>query len=191
MADAKSISLFLSEAGLLKTTPRSGWDFVGVNEVESVAAHIYRSMLIGYALAEMEGVDAKHVALMLLFHDLPETRLGDLNKVQQRYFDKRAAELKVAKEQSQRMPAKMAGDYLKFFTEFEEQKTRAAIIAKDAELLDCALQAIEYADRASPHIAEWVERTRQALKTESAKKLLAEAGKSRTPWWDGLKAGLR
>lgn len=191
MADAKKTALFLSEAGALKATPRGGWSFVGVENAESVADHIYRSMLIGYSLAEMEDEDSRKVALMLLFHDLPETRLGDLNKVQQRYLDKRSAELRIAREQSQRMPTRMAGDYLRLFNEFEEQKTRAARVAKDAELLECAFQALEYANKASPHINEWVENVKQALKTESAKKLLAEAQKAKLPWWDGLKTPLR
>jgi len=190
MASTKEVSLFLSEAGALKQVKRA-WFLAGVENPESVAEHIQRSMLIGYALAEMEGVDAKHVTLMLLFHDLPETRLGDLNKIQQRYLDKKSAEMRVAKEQAARMPAGMAGDYLKLFTEFEEQKSKPAIVAKDAELLECAFQALEYRNGASPHIQEWVARCRQSLKTESAKKLLQEAETAKIPWWDGLKVPLR
>ncbi len=190
MASEKEVSLFLSEAGALKQVKRA-WFLAGVENPESVAEHMYRSMLIGYALAEMEGVDSKHVALMLLFHDLPETRLGDLNKIQQRYLDKKNAEMRIAKEQAARMPAGMSGDYLKLFTEFEEQKTKAAVVAKDAELLDLALQALEYRGRSHSSIEEWLVRARQALKTPSAKKLLQEAQAAEIPWWDGLKVALR
>ena len=67
MIDLKSIANFFFEIGILKETPRAGWARVGIEKAESVADHAYRATLIGYALADLEGEDPKHVACMLLF----------------------------------------------------------------------------------------------------------------------------
>ena len=44
----KRIANFLFEAGMLKRTPRTGFQFLG-SGAESVAEHIFRTVYIGYA----------------------------------------------------------------------------------------------------------------------------------------------
>jgi putative hydrolase of HD superfamily len=179
---------FLHEAGHLKTLPRSGWFMTGVSNPESDADHMYRAAILGYVLAEMEGdADAHKVALMLLFHDMHETRLGDAHTTRRHYVYQDPAELEVAKDQVKRMPPKMGEQYLLLFEEFEECKTKESIIAKDADKLECALQAIEYRGCANDTIEDWVETVRPLLKTESAKKILAEAVSGKhLAWWRGF-----
>lgn len=184
---SQEFASFIHEAGALKTLSRSGWASVGITNAEHVADHMYRSMLIGYGLAEMEGVDSRKVALMLLFHDLHESRLGDAHTLHRHYVDQKPAEMAVARDQVKRMPANMGREYLSLFKEFEERKTKESIVAKDAESLDCAFQAIEYRGQAGEPVEDWVESVKPALKTESARKLLASAldGKLLT-WWRGF-----
>ena len=69
----KSIVNFFFELGMLKKTPRSGFQFLGSGR-ESVADHAFRVAAIGYTLAKLNGeADAFTVILMCLFHDLPES----------------------------------------------------------------------------------------------------------------------
>jgi putative hydrolase of HD superfamily len=81
----KNIANFLFEAGMLKRTPRTGFQFLG-SGAESVAEHIFRTSMIGYTLAQLdEEADAGRVVLLCLFHDIPEARTGDLNYVNKKY----------------------------------------------------------------------------------------------------------
>ena len=76
---------FFFELGMLKKTPRSGFQFLGSGR-ESVADHSFRVAMIGFALARMDGnVDPFKVVCMCLVHDLPEARTGDQNYVNKRY----------------------------------------------------------------------------------------------------------
>ncbi|OIO25284.1 hypothetical protein AUJ14_04675 [Candidatus Micrarchaeota archaeon CG1_02_55_22] len=182
------LAMFFAEAGALKRTPRSGWLHVGVAKPESVADHSQRAALIGYALAELEDANPERVALMLLFHDLPEARLGDLNKIQRRYLDAKASEERIIREQADRMPPKMGALYASLMQEYESGATREAVVAKDADLLECGLQALEYQAQAQPFVIEWADNVEKLLKTDSAKKILSEARKGECfHWWKGLK----
>ena len=75
---------FLFEVGMLKKTPRTGYQFLGSGG-ESVADHSFRTAIIGFLLADRdERADRNWVVLMCLFHDLPEARTGDQNYVNKR-----------------------------------------------------------------------------------------------------------
>jgi len=77
----KRIAEFLFEIGMLKRSPRTGYQFLGTGG-ESVADHSFRTAVIGYVLASMEpDADRSKVILMCLFHDFPEARTGDHNYV--------------------------------------------------------------------------------------------------------------
>ena len=79
------IADFLFEVGMLKKTPRSGFQFLG-SGCESVAEHILRTLYIGYVLCKMDPeADERKVLRLCLMHDLPEARTGDLNYVNKKY----------------------------------------------------------------------------------------------------------
>ena len=81
----KRIIEFLFEVGMLKKTPRTGYQFLGSGK-ESVADHSFRTAVIGYILATQQpAADRNRVVLMCLFHDFPEARTGDHNYVNKRY----------------------------------------------------------------------------------------------------------
>src|SRR5690349_23616842 len=77
---------YLLEAGLLKRAKRTGWWIVGVKDPETIAEHSFRTALIGATLAMMEGADPARTALLCLFHDTQETRVGDIPHVGRRYL---------------------------------------------------------------------------------------------------------
>ena len=68
---------FLHEMGQLERVRRSGWWLAGITLPESVADHVYRTSIIAWCLARLEGANVERVAAMALFHDAPEARLGE------------------------------------------------------------------------------------------------------------------
>src|SRR4051794_39635457 len=72
--------------GVLKRVARTGWWFTGNKAPESVAEHSFRVGVIGSVLAMMEGADPSRVALMCLFHDSQETRVGDIPHIGRKYL---------------------------------------------------------------------------------------------------------
>src|SRR5690349_8463829 len=81
MTDDEHVAAFLIETGHLKRTPRAGWAIAGVRTPESVAEHSFRTAVIAYVLAVMEGANPDRAATLAVFHDVPETRTTDLHSV--------------------------------------------------------------------------------------------------------------
>lgn len=52
-----------------------------IKQPDTVAEHSLNAAQIGYILAKMEWADANKVATMLVWHDIAETRIGDMHKV--------------------------------------------------------------------------------------------------------------
>jgi hypothetical protein len=74
--ELEGLTNFLYEMGLLKRYKRTGWMIAGIDDPESIAEHSFRTAIIGYLLAVMEGADPAKTAAMCLFHDTQETASG-------------------------------------------------------------------------------------------------------------------
>lgn len=185
----KDIAKFLYEMGQLKRVKRSGWWIAGVKDPESVAEHSFRTAAIAYLLAHLEGADTGKAVLMALFHDLPEARTNDAHRIVRRYVDWRGVDKKAIGEQSKRLPDELAKQVILLFGEFEKEDSFEAKVVRDADLLECIVQAREYQALGFHDVADWIFNARAALKTESAKNI-AEACINMEPkeWWQGLKA---
>ena len=95
-----SLVKFVFELLHLKHVKHEGWRMIGVEHPDSVAEHSLCAAQIAYVLAKMEGADAQKCATMLLWHDLPEARIGDLHRNAQQYITgKKEAEGKVLHDQ--------------------------------------------------------------------------------------------
>ena len=177
----------LAEAGTLKFVRRSGWWMIGIKNGESVAEHSFRTALLGYLLAKMEGADPYPVVMTCLLHDLHEARINDLHKVGHRYIDFRAGELKASREQRAVLPQLIKKDFDRWMEELHERNSRTALIARDADILECMIQGKEYATHGYPRAIDWMKRPVRYLKTKSAK-LLARRLKSWSSdsWWQEL-----
>jgi len=183
------IAKFLYEMGQLKRVKRSGWWIAGVNDPESVAEHSFRTAAIAYLLAHLEGVDTGKAVLMALFHDLPEARTNDAHRIVRRYADWKDVDKKAIEEQSKRLPDGVAKQIILLFEEFEKENSFEAKVVRDADLLECIVQAREYQALGYNDVADWIFNARAALKTESAKKIAEECVKTEPKeWWQGLKA---
>jgi len=173
---------FLFEVGMLKRTPRTGWQFLG-SGTESVAEHIFRTAMIAFSLAsERDDVDRDKVLRMALFHDLAEARTGDLNYMNQKYV--KADEERAAADMAEGLP--FGEDIVDLFDEFRAQKSTEAILVKDADNIEMLLQLKEHHDVGNKNADEWIPFTVKRIKTERAREL-AEAivnGDSSAWWFD-------
>lgn len=184
----RKIVNYFFEINVLKRMRRSGSWIAGIQTPDTVAEHVFRTTQIGYVLAEMENVDSQKVALMCLFHDNAEVRIGDHHKIMARYFETEKAEKIAVKEQLENLPEKIARKLEAFSTEFMEKKTPEAIVAKDADLLELALQAKEYLELGYHGKQNWLDNVKKHLKTKTAKKIFQAIEKgSLNDWWRGLK----
>jgi putative hydrolase of HD superfamily len=174
---------WILEAGLLKRTPRSGWSLLGINNAESVADHSFRCAAIGYVLAHMEGVDVCRTLLMTLFNDIHETRITDLHKMAQHYLNAEAAEDESFADQIGGLPREIRDELSAARREYREQESKESIVARDADILECLIQAKEYSEQGRKSAALFMKNAGH-LATDSAKKLWAEAERvDVNAWW--------
>ena len=167
----KNLVSFFHEAGQLKRVKRSGWWLIGVKDPESVADHSHRTAIIGYFLAKLEKANVEKVVLMCLFNDIHEARINDLHKMGHKYIDFKTAEKKVISEQAELLGD--AGNEIKsFMNDYLSQNSKEAIIARDADLLECSLQAKEYIDIGHKDAQNWIDNTWKIIKLDSSKKIL-------------------
>lgn len=176
----KNLAHFLFEAGMLKRTPRTGFQFLG-SGAESVAEHCFRTAMIGYVLAHLDGgVDTGRVVQMCLFHDLPEARTGDLNYVHKKYV--RSDERRAVEDLARTLP--FGEDYRGLWEEFEAKRSREAELANDADQLEMILALKEYKDLGNRYADQWYPSCCARLHTETARRLaevIWETDSSR--WW--------
>lgn len=163
----KNIANFLFEAGMLKRTPRSGFQFLGTG-AESVAEHIFRTTYIGYALGRLaNNINVERLIKMCLFHDLPEARTGDLNYVNKKYV--KADEIKAIKDLAGTLP--FGKEIEDLVWEYKEGVTAEAKLARDADQLEMILALKEYKDLGNKYADEWLQFSLRRLQTNGAKEL--------------------
>lgn len=176
----KNIANFLFEVGMLKRTPRSGFQFLG-SGAQSVAEHSYRTALIGYALAQLDGAaDVGRVLQLCLFHDLPEARTGDQNYVNKKYVQ--VDEVKAIEDLAAQLP--FGEDYRRTLLEFIDRNTPEARLAHDADQLEMVLSLKERKDLGNRYADEWYPFCVARLKTEVARQLAETIWKTDSSrWW--------
>ncbi|OGW76178.1 MAG: hypothetical protein A2Z72_00700 [Omnitrophica bacterium RBG_13_46_9] len=180
----KSVVNFIIEAGLLKRTSRSGWSVLGIQNAESVADHSFRCALIGFFLAQLENMSYDKVLLMTLFNDTHEARITDLHKMAQRYLNIEKAEDNSFKEQISSLPERIRERLAEMRREYKKQKSRESIIARDADILECLLQAKEYSESGYRNASQFMKKAPRFLKTKSARNIWAYAKKANlNNWW--------
>lgn len=179
---------FAHEAGRLKTLPRTGWQIAGIDRPESVADHSYRVGILAYVIAVLEGLpDPDRAATLGLFHDLPECRLGDIPAVGRAYITA-ADPVQVVSDQTAGLPHPLATSIRELINEHESAKrpdaTPAARCSRDADKLDCLLQAREYEITGNQRTEVFVNTMLDALTTPTAK-ALGQAALEVDPaeWW--------
>ena len=176
----KELINFLFEVGMLKRTPRTGYQFLGSGK-ESVAEHSFRMTIIGYLLSQQEpNADPMKTTLMCLFHDLHEARTGDHNYVNKRYV--RIDENKAIEDLAKGLPIR--DEIVSLTREFTEGKSLEACISRDADQLDLILSLKEQQDLGNTYATEWLHYALKRLQTGSARRMAQEILETdSTEWW--------
>ncbi|MBI4132278.1 MAG: HD domain-containing protein [Candidatus Sungbacteria bacterium] len=176
----QQVADFIYECGILSKTPRSGLWFLGTGN-QSVAEHLLRTALIGYALgSETPEVDPKKVVLLCILHDLGEARTSDLNYVHQKYG--RLAEARAVEDIARSVP--FGADIRRNYKEFEEKKTLIAKLAKDADQLEWVATLREEEVRGNTKARTWAEIAWKRLKTPIGRKVGKELMRIHPDnWW--------
>ncbi|MFA6489734.1 MAG: HD domain-containing protein [Candidatus Micrarchaeia archaeon] len=147
----------------LKKLPRMGW-LIEKAPHESLADHSFGAAIIALALARMEGLPEKEEAALIrraLLHDLHESRVGDLSRLQRQYvkadYERAEKELLEGTHLEQEIPL-LRGE-------------RLAILTKDADKLDMLFQAIDYQNAGNKHMQRFIDAALEQIKSKSGKKL--------------------
>ncbi len=176
----KNILNFFFELGMLKKTPRTGYQFLGSGR-ESVADHSFRMALIGYTLARLSpGVDPHRVVCMCLFHDVSEARTGDMNYVNKQYVtvDEDAAVEHLART----LP--FGDEFMELFREYRQHETQESRLVHDADQLDLLLELKEQLDLGNAYARKWMDFALRRLVTDLGRKLgEALLTTDSTAWW--------
>ena len=178
---------FFAEAGLLKRVKRSGWWVAGIKDPETVAEHCFRCAVIGYYIAYCEGGDPFKVVTQTLFNDIHEARINDLHKMGHHYIDFRLAEQKAFADQIAYLDKKVKKALQMMREDYDRQLSRESIIARDADILECLIQAKEYVDLGFPVARTFFKRAPEHLKTVTARKLWRQAlSWDSHSWWQNV-----
>ena len=193
----KRIANFFYEVGTMRRLPRIHRQTLLVDDVtDTIASHSYRVALIGWFLAKEEKADPYKVVMMCLLHDLGEARTGDHNWVHKRYI--KIFDEEINKEQLGDLPYK---DLKELADEYHERKSKEAIVAKQADILDQILLLREYEWQGNKEASLWlkgksIQRGKAggktdnkllSLKLKSARKMGEEIYKTNpSDWWAHL-----
>lgn len=178
---------FFAEAGLLKRVKRSGWWVAGIKDPESVAEHSFRCAVIAFFIAHQEQADPYRAISMALFNDIHEARINDLHKMGHFYIDFRAAEQKVFHDQVKNLPKKVKDALVSIREDYDTQISKESLIARDADILECLVQAKEYTQSGHPIAQTFLKRAPGFLKTKTAKALWESLKKwDSSVWWDNI-----
>lgn len=173
---------FIFEASVLQNMQRSGNVFLGSGK-QTVGSHIFRTILIGFLLSKLANADTGKVMQMCLFHDIEETRTGDLNYLQQKYVD--SHDRKALENAVDNLPSK--DDILELVNEYEALKTIEAKLAKDADTLELLFYLKEELDKGNLQAENWINHAQKRLITDVAKKLLPGLKNTKYyDWWYNL-----
>jgi len=174
----------------LNSLARTGWMLRGVppSQAETVAQHSYTAAVLALELAweaRSRGVevDPLRASVIALLHDFAEAWVGDIPKPAGLEAAKLAAEERAIEGEAPLSPLAKS-----LYREFNESRTREALIARAAELLATHLAATWYAGLGYP-VDDILENTlRAAIKVaekagvgEAFKALLERLGLPRPP----------
>jgi putative hydrolase of HD superfamily len=176
----KNIANLLFEARMLKEIPRSGFHFLGSGK-ESIAEHTFSTTFIAYVMSQLEpDIDALKLISMCLVHDLPETRIGDLNTVHKTYVT--ANEVKAVKDITASLP--FGASIANLIDEFNAGNSPEAKLAYDADQLSLILELKTLSDIGYAPPDKWLPPVLKRLKTETAKKIARSIMQTnRDEWW--------
>lgn len=168
---AENFKKFLSEIQMLKRLDHVGIKLAGAESTDSLGEHIALSAQIAFILGELEGANSAKCAIINLFHDNHEARIGDHNKVSARYIDTKGAEKQAEVEHFGGLPNNIGDKIVNLLDEKHRRNTKEGIIAQDADWLEVAMEAKVQLEKGLKGCQIWLDNVEKALETESAKQV--------------------
>lgn len=176
----KNLVNFIFEVGILSHFKRSGFDFLGSCN-QNISSHIFRTSIIGYMLASLNNnADAYKTAILCLFHDIPETRTGDINMFQKNYVtkDENKAAFDIFKN------FKESKSFTCLIEEFNTGNSIEAIYARDADILELIFTLKEELDKGNNQAKYWIDHAIKRLDSNEAKEVSKQVLSTNFyDWW--------
>lgn len=160
---------FLFEMGSIRFIPRMWQRFLN-GDFANLAEHHFRMFWIAMTIAAHEGdVDTGKIGKMVMLHDIPESRAGDVDYLARQYVDRN----EILGLQDMLEGTGLQKEFLELWDEYETRETIEAKIAKDADNLDVDFELAEQASRGNPLQAHWKDNrryvAREKMYTKTAK----------------------
>ncbi|MBI3337532.1 MAG: HD domain-containing protein [Candidatus Staskawiczbacteria bacterium] len=187
----KRIANFLYEVGTMRKLMRIHRQTLLTDDMsDSIASHSYRVAIISWFLAKEERVDPYKTVMMSLLHDMGEVRTNDHNWIHKRYVKIFSDE--IIQEQLGTLPYE---DLKNLISEYEERKSKEAILVKEADLIDqiLLLKEYEWAGNREAHV--WLHGKGKDRGNAQLKKLKTDISKrlgkaiydvNPSDWWNDL-----
>ncbi len=157
----------------IKFIKRNGWLERGLDS-DSIAGHVLDTISVGYYLAKVENVDVFKVMEMLMIHDSLMAYMEDVTPKSGKYDKKKDYE-KDAFEVFINTVGEHKDRFEELFNEFEEKKTKEAVIAKEADKIATLLQGDRYEIETKKDIlSEFITTYQNVFITETGKKIFEE-----------------
>ena len=138
----KKIIKFLKTSYKLKDLRRSGWQRkTTIKNPESVAEHVYGTMILCYIISKIKGLDTYKMLIMGLIHDLAESKIGDRIPED---GEKKILESKEFKKIIENLPNKIKIELNDIWDEINNKNSKESKIFNQIDKLEMGIQAKEY-----------------------------------------------
>jgi putative hydrolases of HD superfamily len=137
--------------------------------------------VIAFTIAGLLNADRGTVALIALFHDLPEVRSGDVYKLADLYVN--VNDMQAAKDTFQSAPDPES--LMELFEEYEKEETLESKIVHDADTLALCLELKQMMEQGNALAENWFTGNRKALRLETSREIFDTLAKTDSQeWWE-------
>lgn len=145
----KEVLQFIEEIERLKFIPRSGWQYYGIKEPESVAEHsfllTFLCLIVGLKLIKSgEDIDLKKLLIMSIIHEIGEVRIGDIHLIAKEYIGHESVEIAERKVAYDLLKNANLDELIEIYDEFLKGETKEAILVRACDKLELLIQAYLY-----------------------------------------------
>jgi putative hydrolase of HD superfamily len=138
-------------------------------------------------MAYWENVDPFKVVTMCLFNDIHEARINDLHKMGHSYIDFKEAEKRVFDDQIGPIDQRVRAPLAVLRREYDAQETLESKVARDADILECLIQAKEYLDSGYQEAEHFFQTAPDHLATGTARGLWERMRSwDSSAWWQSV-----
>ena len=166
-----NILKFFKTINQLKHSEREGWKRIGVNGVkDTIASHSYGATLLGWLRAKKEGMDENKIIKLLLMHDFIMAYIPDYTPRDNTFKDKKNLEKTSFNDMIKNIPDILKDEIKYLFLEYQDEKSKEAIFARECDKIDTLLQASTYSNEIEEDIMpEFLNSAKDKFKTKEGK----------------------